>query len=219
MDKKEEKIDLMTGKKVRDEHEPEEMSIDGFDRQAKATVSIRQSVDRKIPSNIRVLSFMLYFCVALFTIIGTTRGFFWLFPTLGTLFLCWYMVGEARITYEYQLDDHMLHVVRTSGMRSRQKSVSFLTLDLRNMVIMAEEGLSLLDEAEAASRSAVPRRITYDVSAHDKNKGCYVIYAAGTGAETGRSLRVFFSPGPQLREHLRLTYQDKVHISEEFNLI
>lgn len=178
-------------------------------------LTIRQSVERKIPSNIRVLQVMLYFCVFLFIIIGSTEGFLWLIPTLGTLFLCWYMVGEARVIYEYQLDGHMFRAMRTSGMRSKQKTVEFLNLDLRNMAIMAEEGLSLLDEAEAVSKAATPKRITYDISAHDKDKGCYVIYATGTGPEADRQLRVYFSPGPELKNALRMLCPGKVHLSEE----
>lgn len=175
----------------------------------------RQSVERKIPSNIRVLQVLLYICVALFVVIGSTEGVLWLVPTLGTLFLCWYMVGEARVIYEYQLDGYMLKAMRTSGMRSKQKTVEFLNLDLRKAIIMAEEGLSLLDEAEAASKAAVPKRITYDISAHDRDKGCYVIYAEGVGPEAGRSLRVFFSPGPELRNCIRMICPGKVYLSEE----
>ena len=177
-------------------------------------ITIRQSVERKIPSNIRFLQILLYIYVFFFVIIGTTKGVLWLIPTLGTLFLAWYMMGEARVIYEYQLDGYMLKALRTSGMRSKQKTVDFLNLDVRNMVIMAEDGLSLLDEAEAASKRAVPKRITYDISAHDKDKGCYVMYATGIGAESGRQLRVYFSPGPEMKEALRMLCPGKVHLSE-----
>ena len=182
---------------------------------AHENLTVRQSVERKIPSNIRVLRLLLYFCVFLFMIIGTTEGFIWLFPTLGTLFVCWYMVGEATVIYEYQLDGYQLRALRTSGMRSRQKTVEFLEMDLRNMTIMAEEGLSLLDEAEAASKKAVPKRITYDISAHDKDKGCYVMYGTGSGPEADRQLRVFFSPGPEMKNAMRMLCPGKVHLSDE----
>lgn len=178
-------------------------------------VIVRQSVERKIAGHIRVLQVMLYFCVFLFVIIGTTKGVLWLVPTLGTLFLCWYMVGEASVVYEYQLDGCMLRVMRTSGMRSKQRTVEFLNLDLRRISIMAEDGLSILDEAEAESRAAVPKRITYDVSAHDKDKGCYVAYAKGIGVEEGRTLRVYMSPGPEMKHALRMICRDKVHLSDE----
>lgn len=175
-------------------------------------ISIRQSVERKIPSNIRVLQVLLYAFVALFVIIGMTQNMLWLIPPLATLYLCWYMMGEARVTYEYQMDGHMLKVLRISGMRHKMKTVDFLNMDLRKMIIMAEDGLSLLDEAEAASKAAVPKRITYDVSAHDADKGCYVIYAEGVGDEAGRSLRVFISPGPEMRNALRMICPGKVHL-------
>lgn len=179
------------------------------------SLTIRQSVDRKIAARIRVIQWLLYVFVALFTIVGTTRGVLWLIPPLGTLFLSWYMVGEASVNYEYRLDGYMFSVMRTSGMRSKQKTVEFLNMDLRKMVIMAEDGLSLLDEAEAASKAAVPKRITYDVSAHDRDKGCYVMYAEGIGPEAGRKLRVFFSPGPELKNAIRMLCPGKVHLSEE----
>lgn len=178
-------------------------------------ITVRQSIERKIPSNIRVLQMILYFCVFLFVIIGMTQGILWLVPTLGTLFLCWYMVGEARVYYEYQLDGYMLKALRTSGMRSKQKTVEFLNMDLRTLVIMAEDGLSILDEAEAASKAAVPRRITYDISAHDRDKGCYVMYAEGMGPEAGRKLRVYFSPGPELKNAIRMLCPGKVHLTDE----
>ena len=178
-------------------------------------IMVRQSVNRKIPVRLRVIEFLLYVFVALFVIIGTTKGMLWLIPPLGTLFLAWYMIGEASVVYDYHLDGYMFKVMRTSGMRSRQKTVEFLNMDLRKMVIMAEDGLSILDEAEEASRAAVPKRITYDISAHDKDKGCYVMYAEGIGAEAGRKLRVYFSPGPELKNALRMLCPGKVNLSEE----
>ena len=179
------------------------------------SLTIRQSVERRVGGNIRVLQMLLYIYVFFFMIIGMTKGVLWLVPTLGTLFLCWYMMGEARVYYEYQLDGYILKALRTSGMRSRQKTVEFLNMDLRKLVIMAEDGLSLLDEAEAASKAAVPKRITYDVSAHDRDKGCYVMYAEGIGPEAGRKLRVFFSPGPEMKNAIRMLCPGKVHLSEE----
>ena len=176
---------------------------------------VRQSVERKVGSHIRVLQVLLYIYVALFTVIGMTKGILWLIPPLGTLFVCWYMMGEARVYYEYQLDRYILKALRTSGMRSKQKTVEFLCMDLRTLVIMAEDGLSILDEAEEASKAAVPKRITYDISAHDKDKGCYVMYAEGIGAEAGRKLRVYFSPGPELKNAIRMLCPGKVHLTDE----
>lgn len=178
-------------------------------------IVVRQGVDRKIPSNIRVIQVMLYACCLFSTLMGTTEGFLWLIPSLGSLLLCWYMMGEARVNYEYRLDGYILTVMRTSGMRSIQKTVEFLKLDLHDMKIMAEEGLSLLDAAEKESAAATPKRITYDVSAHDRDKGCYVIYAKGMGSEEGRALRVYISPGAEMRNAMRMLCPGKVHLSEE----
>lgn len=172
-----------------------------------------KSITRKIPSHIQVLRILLYITVVFLVIIGTTKGPLWLIPTLGTLFLCWYMMGEARVSYEYRLDGYTFKVLRISGMRSKSKVVDFLNLDLRNLTIMAEEGVSLLDEAEAASAASVPKRITYDVSAHDADRGCYVIYATGIGDEEGRQLKIFFSPDAELRDCFRMLCPGKVHLS------
>ena len=175
-------------------------------------ISYTQNIARKIPSHIRLLKILLYLSVFLLVIIGTTKGPLWLIPTLGTLFLCWYMMGEARVNYEYRLDGYMFKVLRVSGMNSRTKVVDFLNLDLNNLIIMAEEGVSLLDEAEAASAAAVPKRITYDVSAHDKDKGCFVAYATGIGEEAGRQLKIYFSPDAELCNYLRMFCPGKVHL-------
>lgn len=175
-------------------------------------ISYTQNVERKIPSHIRLLRNLLYVSVVLFVIIGTTKGPLWLIPPLGTLFLCWYMMGEARVSYEYRLDGHMFKVLRISGMRSKTKVVSFLNLDLHNLIIMAEEGVSLLDEAETSSRAAMPKRITYDVSAHDADIGCFVAYATGIGEEEGRQLKIYFSPNADLCHYLRILCPGKVHL-------
>lgn len=172
-----------------------------------------QTVMRKIPSHIITLQILLYITVALFVIIGLTKDFLWLIPPLGTLFLCWYMMGEARVSYEYTLDGHNLRVTRTSGMRSKMKTVEFLHVDLHNMIIMAEENKPVLDDAENASANASPRRITYDVSAHNQAVGCYVMYATGVGEEDGRQLKIYFSPDGEMRDMIRLLCPGKVHLS------
>lgn len=187
----------------------QEVHVVNIDRR---NIFYTQNVDRKIPSHIRLLRNLLYVSVVLFIIIGTTRGPLWLIPPLGTLFLCWYMMGEAKVSYEYRLDGFSLKVLRCSGMRSRTKVVDFLNLDLHNLIIMAEEGVSLLDSAEASSRSAVPKRITYDVSAHDSDKGCFVAYATGIGQEEGRQLKIYFSPNAELCNYLRMLCPEKVHL-------
>lgn len=172
-----------------------------------------QTVVRKIPSHIIVLQVLLYITVGIFVIIGTTKDFLWLIPPLGTLFLCWYMMGEARVSYEYTLDGHDLRVVRISGMRSKTKTVQFLHVDLHNVIIMAEENKPILDDAEQQSANASPKRITYDVSAHNSAVGCYVMYAMGIESESGRHLKIYFSPDGEMRDMIRLLCPGKVHLS------
>jgi len=176
------------------------------------TISCRQTVERKIPVYVRVIQYLLYFTVLICTILGAMWGALWLVPSLGSLFLAWYMMGEARVSYEYQLEGRELKVLRTSGMRSKQKTVDFVTIDLKQLIVMAQEGMPVLDDAEAASKDAVPKRITYDVSAHDEDKGCYVLYAMGVEPENGRHLKVFMSPNPEIRRYLRLLCPGKVHV-------
>ena len=172
-----------------------------------------QTVTRKIPSHVIVLQVLLYITVGLFVIIGMTQNFLWLIPPLGTLFLCWYMMGEARVHYEYTLDGRDLRVLRISGMRSKTKTVEFLHVDLCNMIIMAEENKPILDDAERVSAAAQPKRITYDVSAHNQAVGCYVMYATGIEAEENRHLKIYFSPDGEMRDMIRLLCPGKVHLS------
>ncbi len=48
----------------------------------------------------------------------------------GTIAATEALMGEARVIYEYRLDGRTLTVMRTSGMRSRQKEIEFFTLRL-----------------------------------------------------------------------------------------
>lgn len=175
------------------------------------SICCKQTVERRIPSSIRVIQYMLYFAVAVSTFLGAMWGALWLLPSLGSLFLAWYLMGEARVSYEYQLEDGTFRVLRTSGMRSRQKTVDFLTVDLSLLQVMAEEGMAVLEEAEAASKNGAKKRVTYDVSAHDAGRACYVLYAMGVGEESGRHIKVYLSPNAEMRRQLRLLCPGKVH--------
>ena len=173
-------------------------------------------VERHIPSRIRVIQFMLYASVLVFTILGSMFGPLWLFPSLGTLFFSWYFMGEARVHYEYRLNGYQFTVMRISGMRSRQKEVEFLKLDLHRLEIAADEGASILEPAQERFSKAKPRGITYDVSAHDPDRGCAVLYARGIGEEEGRLLRVYFQPSGPLSDALRRLCPGKVRIGDDF---
>lgn len=169
-----------------------------------------QSVDRKIPGNVRVIQFMLYFAVLVFTIIGAMEGIIWAILALGTLFGSWYFMGVARVTYEYRLEGAHFTVLRESGLKSRRKLEPFGDFDLTKLIIMGPESHTALAQAEEDSANAQPKRITYDVSAHDPDRICAVMYLTGTGEEQDRALKVLFQPDPQLREYIRRIAPERV---------
>ena len=90
--------------------------------------TLRRSVERKVPGYVRVIVALLYAATLLFTILGAMFGILFMPLALGSLFGGWYLMGEARVIYEYRLDGRTLTVMRTSGMRSRQKEIEFFTL-------------------------------------------------------------------------------------------
>lgn len=87
--------------------------------------TLRRSVERKVPGYVRVIVALLYAATLLFTILGAMFGILFMPLALGSLFGGWYLMGEARVIYEYRLDGRTLTVMRTSGMRSRQKEIEF----------------------------------------------------------------------------------------------
>ncbi len=169
-----------------------------------------QSVNRRIPGHVRVIQWMLYGAVAVFTVAGAMGGFLWLFPALGTLFGSWYYMGTARVTYEYRLEGAQFTVERVSGLKSRRKVVRFGEFDMTKLIAMAPEGSAALDEAEKASLNAGSKRITYDISAHDPDNICSVMYLTGVGPEQGRPLKVIFQPSPEMRDCIARIAPDRV---------
>ena len=178
-------------------------------------ISLRRTVERRIPGYIHIIQGLLYASVLIFTVLGSMFGFIFLPLALGTLFGSWYFMGEARVLYEYRLEGYDLTVMRISGMRSRRREVAFVNLDLHNLIAAADEGAEMLEEAEKRSLSGPKRRVTYDVSAHDPARGCALLYAMGTGAEAGRIVRVCFQPAPDLTSVLRRLCPGKVMIRDE----
>lgn len=178
-------------------------------------ISLRRTVERRIPGYIRIIQGLLYASVLIFTVLGSMFGFIFLPLALGTLFGSWYFMGEARVLYEYRLEGYDLTVMRISGMRSRRREVAFVNLDLHNLIAAADEGAEMLEEAEKRSLSGPKRRVTYDVSAHDPARGCALLYAMGTGAEAGHIVRVCFQPAPDLTSALRRLCPGKVMIRDE----
>ena len=178
-------------------------------------ISLRRTVERRIPGYIRIIQGLLYASVLIFTVLGSMFGFIFLPLALGTLFGSWYFMGEARVLYEYRLEGYDLTVMRISGMRSRRREVAFVHLDLHTLSAAADEGAEMLEEAEKRSLSGPKRRVTYDVSAHDPARGCALLYAMGTGAEAGHIVRVCFQPAPDLTSALRRLCPGKVMIRDE----
>ena len=178
------------------------------------TISIRRSVERKVPGYVKVIVFLLYAATLLFTILGSMFGILFLPLALGSLFGGWYLMGEARVVYEYRLDGKTLTVMRTSGMRSRQKEVEFFTLDLNDLIVIAGEGTQSMQDAEKLTRQGERKRVCYDVSAQDSNRACAFLYAKGSGADSGRFVRVCFFPYPDLVGAIRTFCPGKVMITD-----
>ena len=175
------------------------------------TVCYRCAVQRKVPGYIYMIVVMLYMAVVINTILGAMFGFLFLIPSLGALFLAWYLMGEARVSYEYRLDDSVLTIMRTSGMRSRQKEVEFLKTDLKNLIAAGEQGDEALEEAEKVFRRGRVKGCTYDASAQDPDCPGALFYIQ----EAGRVIRVVLQENAQLTEQLSKLCPGKVRLSHE----
>lgn len=163
------------------------------------TLRYTQNIQRKIPGYVRLIQALLYLAVVIFAVIGSMGGIIWVIPALGTLFGSWYFMGAARVTYIYQLQGTRLHVQRVSGLKSRPKKENFAELELTRLIVLAPEGSGQLADAERESAVATPKRITYDISAHDPDAVCSIMYLTGVEGEAGRSLKVYCEPSPELR--------------------
>jgi len=91
-----------------------------------------QIVQRKVPVYVQIIRFALYFCVVLFTIIGTMAGPLWGMLAISTLLFAWYVIGSARVTYRYQLEGTTIHVTRISGFKGLQNSTFWNTRSNQN---------------------------------------------------------------------------------------
>ena len=178
------------------------------------SICYRETIERRIQSHIRVIQVMLYFSVAIFTLLGTMWGFPMLVLSLGTLFFAWYFNGVASVTYEYQLDGYTLRILRHSGMRSRPVSVEFVVLDLTRVLVIAGQGASELEEAQRRFDAAGRQRVTYNTSAQDPDRPSAVLFCEGTGTDSGRLVRVYLQPYPQFMDCLRRLCPGKVFVDE-----
>lgn len=176
-----------------------------------ANITYRQSVTRRAPTLVRVLLILMYFCVAVFTFLGTMWGFPMLVLALGTLFFAWYYKGEISVSYEYQIDGYRLAIRRLSGTRQRPRNVLFAEIDLRRVIVIGDQNTSALEEAEALFQAAPKkRRVTYYTSAHDPDHPGVLLYAHGVGPEEGSVVRAVLQPTGPLLDTLRMLCPGKV---------
>lgn len=173
----------------------------------------RQTVNRNIPVVNRVILVLLYIAVAIFTFLGSMWGVLMLFPALGTLFFAWYYKGVISVSYEYQLDGYDLHIRRLSGTRTRPVDIAFCALDLRRVIVIADQFTPEAEQGEAAFDAADKRRrVTYYASAQNPDKPSCTLYARGIGPEEGCIVRVYLQPTGLLLDNLRRLCPGKVFI-------
>ncbi len=176
-----------------------------------ASITYRQSVIRKIPTMNKVILWLMYIAVFIFTILGSMWGFLLLIPSLGTLFFAWYYKGVISVTYDYQLDGYDFEIRRLSGTRTKPVNVSFANIDLQRVIVIADQFSEHLKEAEALFDAAPKhRRVTYYTSAQDPDRPGIVLYANGTGPEEGYIVRVYLQPSSQLIHCLKKLCPGKV---------
>lgn len=161
------------------------------------------SVQRVIPVRVRIIQGMLYAAVVAFTIIGTMGGLYWGALAVATLVFSWYFMGVARTTFLYELSGTKLRVQRVSGFASRPKTEEFAQFDLTTIRVMAPEGSGELEAEDAASRDLRPKRVTYDLTSHDKNRDTWVMFLEGSGEDQGRRVKAYIEPSPELLACIR----------------
>lgn len=161
-------------------------------------ISLRRTVERRIPGYIRIIQGLLYASVLIFTVLGSMFGFIFLPLALGTLFGSWYFMGEARVLYEYRLEGYDLTVMRISGMRSRRREVAFVNLDLHNLIAAADEGAEMLEEAEKRSLSrAEAARDLRRIRARPRARLCAALrHGNGRRSRAHRARVLPARPGP-----------------------
>ena len=175
------------------------------------SICYRETVERKIQSHIRVIQFMLYVAVAIFTFLGTMWGFPMLVLSLGTLFFAWYYKGVISVSYEYQLDGYDLHIRRLSGTRAKPVDEAFAYVDLQRVIVIADQFTPEIEQGEAAFAAADRKhRVTYYTAAQDPDKPSCALYAHGSGPEDGYIVRIYLQPTAQLLHCLRQLCPGKV---------
>ena len=195
---------------------PVTQHVSNLSRTEAANLTFRMTVERKKKALYYVVLFLLYFCVVLFTFLGTMWGFPMLILTLGTLFFAWYYKGIHTITYDYELDGYDFRIRRLSGLRQYTKNVLFVHLDLHDVIVVGAQGSDEVAEIEARfQQTPRARRVEYLTSAHDPDKPGIVMYANGIELEQGYLVKVYLQPSVHLINTLRKLCPGKVYAREE----
>lgn len=198
------------------ENTPMTQHVDNLSRVEVSNLHFRQTVERKKTALCRVLLFLLYACVALFTFLGTMWGFPMLILTLGTLFFAWYYHGVNTIHYDYEIDGYNFSIRRLSGLRQYTKNVMFVQLDLHDVIVVGAQGSDEIAETDERFRQTPKaRRVEYLTSAHDPDKPGIVMYANGMGTEQGYLVKVYLQPSVHLVNTLRKLCPGKVYARED----
>ena len=175
-------------------------------------MSCSHSVQRVIPARVRVIQVMLYAAVILFTLIGTMGGLYWGALAVGTLVFTWYYMGIARTSFHYQLTGTRLRVQRVSGFASRPRTEEFARFELSGIHAMAKEGSPILEAEDAATKVLRPRRVVYDLTSHDKNAECWVMFLDGVGDDQGRQVKAYIECSPELLSCVRRAAPGRVSV-------
>ena len=126
--------------------------VDNLSSLEAANINFRMTVERKWSTLSRVLLLAMYFCVVIFTFLGTMWGFPMLILTLGTLFFAWYYKGVHTIFYDYEINGYDFVIRRISGLRQYTKNVQFVHLDLHDVIIVGAQNSEAIAETEARFR-------------------------------------------------------------------
>ena len=175
-------------------------------------ITLRQSIrrERRLLSTILIL--LMYFCVIIFTFLGTMWGFPMLVLSLGTLFFAWYYKGITSVTYEYQIDGYEFIIRRIWGLRGYTKNIEFARIDLSRVIVIGDQFTEVLDEAEAMFQAAPKaKRVTYYTSAHNPNRPGILLYARGIGQEEGYIVKVYLQPSGELMHVLKMLCPGKMY--------
>ena len=175
-------------------------------------ITLRQSIrrERRLLSTILIL--LMYFCVIIFTFLGTMWGFPMLVLSLGTLFFAWYYKGITSVTYEYQIDGYEFIIRRIWGLRGYTKNIEFARIDLSRVIVIGDQFTEVLEEAEAMfQQSPKQRRVTYYTSAHNPNRPGILLYARGIGQEEGYIVKVYLQPSGELMHVLKMLCPGKMY--------